>query len=76
ALESQRDRAEANGGRRGKAAPQKELPLFAPPPLRPEPAAPPDEIRTALAALDPDELSPKAALDALYKLRKLLESRR
>jgi hypothetical protein len=35
-----------------------------------------DEIRTALQALDPDELSPRAALDALYKLRKLLEKRR
>jgi DNA mismatch repair protein MutS len=78
ALESQRDRAEGGGGRRGKAAAQKELPLFAaaaPAPLRAEPA-PPDEIRTALAALDPDELSPKAALDALYKLRKLMESRK
>ena len=40
-----------------------------------EPAAP-DEIRTALAALNPDDLSPKAALDALYKLRKLMESRK
>jgi DNA mismatch repair protein MutS len=76
ALESQRDRADGGGGRRGKAA-QKELPLFATeaPPLRAEPT-PPDEIRTALAALDPDELSPKAALDALYKLRKLMESRK
>jgi DNA mismatch repair protein MutS len=73
ALESQRDRAEGSGGRRGKAA-QKELPLFAAP-LRAE-AAPPDEVRTALEALNPDDLSPKAALDALYKLRKLLESRK
>jgi DNA mismatch repair protein MutS len=75
ALESQRDRADAGGGGRAKAA-QKELPLFAAPALRPEPAPPPDEVRTALAALDPDELSPKAALDALYKLRKLLEIRK
>jgi DNA mismatch repair protein MutS len=45
------------------------------PPLRAEPA-PPDEIRTALAALNLDDLSPKAALDALYKLRKLMESRK
>ena len=74
ALESQRDRADGGGGRGGKAA-QKELPLFAAaaPPLRAEPAAP-DEIRTALEALNPDDLSPKAALEALYKLRKLLES--
>ena len=76
ALESQRDRADGTGsGGRGKGA-QKELPLFgAPPPLPPEPS-PPDEVRTALEALDPDELSPKAALEALYKLRKLMERRR
>ena len=75
ALESQRDRADGSGSGRGKTA-QKELPLFAAPPLRAEPTPPPDEVRTALAALDPDELSPKAALDALYKLRKLLEIRK
>jgi DNA mismatch repair protein MutS len=32
-----------------------------------------DEVCNALAAIDPDELSPRAALDALYRLRKLLE---
>jgi DNA mismatch repair protein MutS len=39
------------------------------------PARPPasDALRDALAALDPDELTPKAALEALYKLRQLLE---
>jgi DNA mismatch repair protein MutS len=74
ALESQRDRAEGGGGRRAKSA-QKELPLFAAQPPHREPA-PPDEIRTALEALNPDDLSPKAALDTLYKLRKLLESRK
>jgi DNA mismatch repair protein MutS len=36
----------------------------------------PDEIHVALEALDPDELTPKAALDALYNLRKLLEKRK
>ncbi len=64
----------AGGGGRRRSA-QKELPLFAAPPPRAEPVAP-DEVHTALEALNPDELSPKAALDALYKLRKLLESRR
>jgi hypothetical protein len=42
----------------------------------PEPgpaAAPRDEIHAALEDLDPDELSPRAALEALYKLRKMLE---
>ena len=86
ALEAQRDRSDTNGGGRRKG-PQKELPLFAAAPgpatatahAQPTPAyaaAEPDELRTALEALDPDELSPKAALDALYKLRKLLERRK
>ena len=80
ALESQRDRADANGRARGRSA-QKELPLFAAPapmpaPLPAEPAPAWCEIHTALAALNPDDLSPKAALEALYNLRKLLESRK
>jgi len=29
---------------------------------------------TAMEAIDPDELSPKAALETLYRLRKLLKS--
>jgi len=49
-----------------------DLPLFAnlnlPPPL---PAAPaPDPLRDALAGIDPDELTPKAALEALYALKR------
>jgi DNA mismatch repair protein MutS len=66
-LESQRDAPKAVA-RRGAASRQTELPLFA----DPAPARPPDALRTALAALNPDELTPKAALDALYRLRKLL----
>jgi DNA mismatch repair protein MutS len=79
ALEAQRDRSESDGNGRGRAG-QKELPLFAasPPPVRSRQAepAPPDELRKALAAIDPDDLTPRAALDAIYKLRKLLESRK
>ncbi|MGH8140670.1 MAG: DNA mismatch repair protein MutS [Steroidobacteraceae bacterium] len=63
ALEAQRDEhdgAAANGPR----AAQRELPLFA--------SSQPDPLRTALEAVDPDELSPKAALETLYRLRKLL----
>jgi DNA mismatch repair protein MutS len=79
ALEAQRDRA-AEGN--SNAAAQKDLfaALAAPAGAtaarvaQPTPAT--DEIRAALEALDPDELSPRAALDALYKLRKLLEKRR
>jgi DNA mismatch repair protein MutS len=79
ALEAQRDRSESDGNGRSTAA-QKELPLFATPPApvrsRHAEPAPPDELRKALAAIDPDELSPRAALDAIYKLRKLLERRK
>ncbi len=64
ALESERDRLRAGNGR---GAPQSELPLFTAPPT---PAA--ERLRAALAAIDPDELSPKAALEELYRLRRLL----
>jgi DNA mismatch repair protein MutS len=69
ALESQRDRVEGadRAGPDGRRA-QKELPLFAPEPTQ----APADPVRTALSALDPDEMTPKAALEALYRLRRLL----
>ena len=67
-LESRRDRQEA--GRKASEQPQAELPLFAP---RPESSPAEDPLRAALAALDPDELSPKAAHEALYRLRRLLE---
>ena len=55
-------------------AAQPELPLFAPAVRRGgEPArAAVDALREALAAIDPDDLSPRAALEALYALRRLL----
>jgi DNA mismatch repair protein MutS len=48
-----------------------DLPLFA---ARPRPpAAPaaerPDALRLALAAIEPDEMTPKEALEALYRLK-------
>ena len=43
--------------------------LFAPPPAPPEPETPP--VLAALAAIDPDTLSPREALDQLYALKKL-----
>ncbi|HEY2590108.1 MAG TPA: DNA mismatch repair protein MutS [Steroidobacteraceae bacterium] len=79
-LESQRDGRLARGM-------QTELPLFAPPPepgstaqpgggtaLEGPPSRDPalEAVRSALAALDPDALSPRAALEALYELRALL----
>jgi DNA mismatch repair protein MutS len=55
------------------------LPLFA---VAPDPnhspddekedAPPDDELRRALAGIDPDRLTPREALDALYRLRALL----
>ncbi|MBU0603110.1 MAG: DNA mismatch repair protein MutS [Gammaproteobacteria bacterium] len=50
------------------AGPQTDL--FAPPP--PPPEVPTHAAVDALAALDPDSLSPKEALDTLYALKKLL----
>jgi DNA mismatch repair protein MutS len=44
--------------------------LFAPPPAAEAPA--PSRLEAALAALDPDALAPRDALDALYTLKKLL----
>jgi DNA mismatch repair protein MutS len=64
ALESQRDRLD------GADSAQKELPLFAAP-VAPEALV--DPLREALSVLDPDEMSPRAALEALYRLRRLLD---
>ncbi|MDH4274963.1 MAG: DNA mismatch repair protein MutS, partial [Gammaproteobacteria bacterium] len=49
-------------------SPQAELPLFAPPPA-PLPDAP---LREALALIDPDRLTPREALNALYQLKELI----
>ncbi|WP_332680979.1 DNA mismatch repair protein MutS [Bosea sp. (in: a-proteobacteria)] len=52
-----------------------DLPLFAAPVRRaapaPVPAAGPDELRAALQGLDPDEMTPREALEALYRLKRL-----
>ncbi len=73
ALEARRERfdqaeRDAADGQRA----QKELPLViatAPPEALPEP------LRAALAALEPDEMTPKEALEALYRLRRLLDGK-
>ncbi|HUL19469.1 MAG TPA: hypothetical protein VLV29_09410, partial [Steroidobacteraceae bacterium] len=67
ALESRRD-AQRHAAGAAHAA-QGELPLFAPPPATPDAA----RLRAALAAVNPDELTPKAALEALYRLKQLLQ---
>jgi DNA mismatch repair protein MutS len=46
-----------------------QIDLFAAPPARPERMR--SEVEDALAALEPDALSPKEALDALYRLKTL-----
>jgi DNA mismatch repair protein MutS len=64
-LESERDRQRRAAG--DGTGTQSELPLYVP---RTDPST--EVLRAALAAIDPDELSPKAALEALYVLRRLL----
>jgi DNA mismatch repair protein MutS len=51
-----------------------DLPLFAATPAPAAPARGPSPIEAALAELRPDELTPKAALEALYRLKGLLET--
>jgi len=71
ALESQRDQHDAAAADRHST----QRDLFAAAPARaPKSPAPADPLRTAMEAIDPDELSPKAALETLYRLRKLLKS--
>jgi DNA mismatch repair protein MutS len=41
------------------------------PPAQADLFAPADPLRAALAAADPDQLSPRAALDLLYRLQAL-----
>ena len=72
ALEAERDRQRA---RSGPIAPQAELPLGPPANGGGPPAGASallQELRAELERLDPDELSPKAALEALYRLRRRL----
>jgi DNA mismatch repair protein MutS len=48
---------------------QAQVDLFAPPPA--PPAAEPSALESALSAIDPDALTPREALDALYRLKTL-----
>jgi len=65
---------EKQGGPLGAAgAPLASLPLFAATPTDSAPAEPePDPLADALAALDPDRMTPREALEALYRLKTLL----
>ena len=55
----------------GIAAGLDDLPLFA----TAEPPPPADPLAEALAAIEPDRISPREALDALYRLKRLAEER-
>ena len=52
---------------------REQVDLFAPPPATAD--AGPSPAEAALAAIDPDTLSPREALDALYALKKTLEKK-
>lgn len=52
---------------------REQVDLFAPPPQAEAPAA--SAVEAAVAALDPDALSPREALDALYALKRLGEKK-
>ncbi|MCY7316331.1 MAG: DNA mismatch repair protein MutS [Rubrivivax sp.] len=49
-----------------------QIDLFDAPPAATAPSAEPSAVETALAAIDPDTLSPRDALQALYRLRALI----
>ncbi len=59
------------GLEQGASASRAQVDLFAPPPA--PPAAPPAPVESALAAIDPDALTPREALEALYRLKNLAQ---
>ena len=61
---------EKHGGPLGTGAPLGSLPLFAAAAPEPEPSV--DPLNAALAAVEPDTLTPREALDVLYRLKSLL----
>jgi DNA mismatch repair protein MutS len=63
---------EKHGGPLGKAASLQALPLFAVTPAQDEPASEFSSLRDALSEINPDNMSPKQALDALYQLKALV----
>ena len=65
----------ARAAREGKqTASREQVDLFAPPPAAMDTG--PSAAEAALAALDPDALSPREALDALYALKKKLQEKK
>ena len=64
------DTRSARGRRSFAHTPQAQLPLEPPAPLPPDPRL--LELEAALRAVNADDLTPRAALDLIYKLRSLL----
>jgi DNA mismatch repair protein MutS len=73
-LEAERDRQRAAAPGVAGGAAQTELPLFAAAGRRGGESAGEraDALREALSGIDPDGLSPREALETLYRLRRLL----
>jgi DNA mismatch repair protein MutS len=67
---------EKHGGPLGAAGPLTALPLFAAAPSAPQPEGPSvsesDPIAAAITALEPDRMTPREALEALYRLKSML----
>ena len=57
------------GGAGGRARARAQVDLFAPPPAAEAPPA--SAVESALSAIDPDAMSPREALEALYRLKAL-----
>jgi len=64
------DNAGRSRGRAAAATPQAQLPLEPPAPPPPDPRL--LELEAALRAVSADDITPRAALDLVYKLRALL----
>jgi len=60
---------EASGRRTGGGDLVDDLPLFSAAPRPPPAAVPPDPALALLDAIEPDDLTPRAALEALYRLK-------
>ncbi len=69
-------RLEKTNGRQGTSGSLEELPLFAHEPHQPASGGrdAPSELEMALDKINPDELSPRAALEALYELKGIRRS--
>ena len=73
-LPASRDQARAQGARRSRSHAAERRARFrcrSSPTSRPPPAPAHDPLREALAALDPDALSPREALEAIYALKRV-----